>query len=47
MSEFAAVRVKAVTGDENRNGVGLARQARAAVQWILLDIMHRTMTGEI
>ena len=46
MSEFAAVRVKAVTGDENRNRVGLARQAMAAVQWILLDI-HKTMTGEI
>ena len=46
MSEFAAVRVKAVTGEENVNRVGLARQALAAVQWILLD-MHKTMTGEI
>ena len=46
MSEFAAVRVKAVTGDKNCNRVGLARQAMAAVQWILLDI-HKAMTGEI
>ena len=46
MIEFAAVRAKAVTGDENRNRVGLARQAMAAVQWILLDI-HKAMTGEI
>ena len=31
---------------KNRNRVGLARQALAAMQWILLD-MHKTMTGEI
>ena len=42
MTEFSAVRLRLLLP----NRIGMARQAMAAVQWILLD-MHKTMTGKI